>query len=510
MIISQVIRSGLCVVSKTGSYFQLISASGIVNVILKLKGRTVLDSKMWVGMNLDKAMPYNEIIITAEQDGPIEFWAGDVSMQLFTFNNAVAKAVTTSRKFVYGKSQITDPNYLRRELRIRASKTVGLGGAAMNGDGWLANAGEIVTLPIAGTVFAETERAEIGLANGTVAEDQNVYPNAIDVGALNLTYGDLMVNYANKQQRVLVSDQAVLFCDGVTWSEHPDFIGSTGSPTYFTRHGIQSPTGTMFIVERHITTNQIKLYQSEDGAEFKIKKIISESEQKTSAGITTTGFSSTYQPVLIDTKITVCYYSHYLIWDYQKNSWRCIRSEANNGQILIAIADDVWLRTHESSAGIYQLQKTEDAGINWRTVYNAEGTYNGSFIYNSLRPSFDGKNLLIKGNSLNHPIFSQDYGETWKDSGFNIAYSDAVYITGNLNVWLLEQSGAVYYLDITNPDLPLSAVEVNFPNQMNPLGFVIDDTGQIYTLMDGYSYSYQMAVAGDISPAVVEVMELLA
>ncbi|MCS6238009.1 hypothetical protein G3495_23430, partial [Shewanella baltica] len=147
MIINQSIRSGFVTVNKTGAYFSLISAVGVVNVRLSEKGRTVLDTKMWVGMSIDKAIPFDEITIKGD-DGAVEFWAGDVSMSHAVFANGAAKAIRTNVKYINGESKIVDSDITRTAVRIRSDKDVFIGGAAFFSGGWRVAANQVEEIPV--------------------------------------------------------------------------------------------------------------------------------------------------------------------------------------------------------------------------------------------------------------------------------------------------------------------------------------------------------------------------
>lgn len=508
------IVNGQAKFTRKGRFFQIISAGGIVRVKLTNQGKPVYESLMWVGMNLDQPMDYDGIEFYSETDGIIQFWAGNVAMTLFSFSNDSAKAIRTNRLFVSGIKAVTGTDLTRKELRLRPSKNMGFGGAGIDGDSWTVNAGEILTIPVSGTVFAETEQAKISLGNGLEAEVQDSYDSNIRVGSQFITYGELLVNFANTAQRVFVSGQTVLYStDGTSWVEHPDFLNSSNTPSYYTRKGVQHPDGTMFIVERNISTNNVKFYRSEDGGlSFQLRKSVAETEQKESAGINTTAYSSSYgKPVIVGELITWCWYSHYFIYNYIKNTWFCVASEQSvTSSSFVAITKNKWLRTTIVGTNTYALQKTEDAGKTWRTIYNAEASYNNGGVVNSLAVSFDGENIYMKRQQSNYPIISKDCGETWTVYPANISASYPKFIRGNKDVWLIQEAGVIKYLDVTNLSSIQTGIEIALPNQTSDTDFQIDKFGQIYVLIYGYSYSWQMSVEGDLSPALVEVMELLA
>lgn len=153
MIINQRIVNGICCFSKVGAYFSLISAGGIVRVKLTLQGSTVLDSAMWVGMSIDQAMPFDEIEIFGD-DGPVEFWAGNVSMSQNINSFKGAAAIRTSVVSVLGSAKITGNDLTRQSVRIRTNKEVFLGGAGVSGAGWRLPVGTTEDIPVAGVLHA--------------------------------------------------------------------------------------------------------------------------------------------------------------------------------------------------------------------------------------------------------------------------------------------------------------------------------------------------------------------
>ncbi|WP_368880649.1 hypothetical protein [Shewanella algae] len=507
MIITQQIINGVCSVTKTGSYFNLISAGGVVRVKLTKNGSTVLDSKMWVGMNLDKAQPFDEVEIYGA-DGPIEFWAGDVSMTLFRLGSAGAAAVRTSVKYVSGVTQLTGADVGRSELWVRPSIPMSVGGASISGDGWIVQAGEVLKLPLAGTVFGETERAQILLGSGEEAEAQNAYPAGTNaVGTLSAVYGELMINFADKSKRVSVGNGGVLYCDGATWIEHPDFPNSSNSPTTSSYRGIQHPDGTMFVLRKTVVDNTHYLYESTDGGlSFQRKLIITHPQVNNMINIGAGAYSAIGIPQIVGTQITINYVSHAIIWDYVKNTWDAVKHpDTATNRYFVALDSKTYIRSEKQPDLTYHMQKSDDAGENWRTVC----TINHVFDYTAV--SFDGRNILLKAFSANKPLISKDAGETFIEYPVNIARQrKAVFISGDVEAWLVMEIGTIKWIDVTDLDNINSGTEINLPNQTNSLDFSIDNSGQLYALMDGYSYSQKMAIAGNLAPGRVEVMELLA
>ncbi|TVK95021.1 hypothetical protein AYI83_15845 [Shewanella algae] len=227
MIITQQIINGVCSVTKTGSYFNLISAGGVVRVKLTKNGSTVLDSKMWVGMNLDKAQPFDEVEIYGE-DGPIEFWAGEISMQHFSFSNNAAKAIRTTQVPVIGETLITSPDFVRSNIKIRTDKDMWIGGQGVNGTGWFVPAGMTEEIPVAGSLFGYIQPPELNMdeceylnaESGTVTDGGEQFNANIHI-AENQSY---FLHAKPANHAIFHRDPA----GNNVWEEHPYFAPLAG------------------------------------------------------------------------------------------------------------------------------------------------------------------------------------------------------------------------------------------------------------------------------------------
>jgi hypothetical protein len=255
MIINQTITNGFSVINKTGAYFSLISAGGVVRVKLTYQGSTALDTKMWVGMSIDKPIPFDEITIYGD-DGAIEFWAGDVSMSQSMMSNGGAKAIKTKEVFAMGEAQISGANYLRMATRIRPSKDIKVGGAGVQG--WRVAAGETVEFPVAGVLYALSEVPIIDFLNKSQAIENDFYPSPFSV---------LFENYAEGGAHSIAVGST--FCGvqinhGAGFVEHPDFVGSYNGATSLgdTYHGCKSFDGAVWLLKVPNQSSLITLFKS--------------------------------------------------------------------------------------------------------------------------------------------------------------------------------------------------------------------------------------------------------
>ena len=221
MIINQVINNGFCVVTKTGSYFSLVSASGVVRVKLELQGRTVLDTKMWVGMSLDKAMPFDTITIHGE-DSPIEFWAGDVAMSQATAFTSGAKAIKTKQVAVMGAKQLTSSDVTRSSVRIRSNKELFIGGAGVGGNGWRVQANILEDIPVAGVISGFSPLPELNIEGSELVISEATQPKHSYEHNLYVSE-DEAIRLTWKQSGT--SNQVKIWQQDTGWTSHPLFAG---------------------------------------------------------------------------------------------------------------------------------------------------------------------------------------------------------------------------------------------------------------------------------------------
>ena len=257
MIINQTIRSGFVTVNKTGAYFSLISAGGVVNVRLSEKGRVVLDTKMWVGMSIDKAIPFDEITIQGD-DGAVEFWAGDVSMYQARSTLTGAAAIRTSQNVFIGYAQLTKSDITRQSVRIRASKEITIGGAGVNGSGWRIPAGITEDVPVSGVLYGYRLPPELDMSQSqfVVTENDTVTHAANAEQALFSEDGSFKLSCKNSGRGVYQWTleggwvEHPYFAPLAPWDESAILRSVTESAVYVFRHDAYGRTaGYMYIYE---------------------------------------------------------------------------------------------------------------------------------------------------------------------------------------------------------------------------------------------------------------------
>lgn len=170
MIISQDIKSGLVRVKRSGYYFSLISASGVVNVTLRLKGEDVLRTDFWVGMSINDPVEFDEILIQGD-DAPVEFWASQISMSQ---SRATIKGATALRSTVFnlrgGKPyQIVGADVTRASVRIKSDQDILIGGAGLQS--WPIAANVMEDIPAAGLIYGYKQPANINFDGSVITAE---------------------------------------------------------------------------------------------------------------------------------------------------------------------------------------------------------------------------------------------------------------------------------------------------------------------------------------------------
>ncbi|WP_447077591.1 hypothetical protein [Shewanella algae] len=488
MIITQQIINGVCSVTKTGSYFNLISAGGVVRVKLTKNGSTVLDSKMWVGMNLDKAQPFDEVEIYGA-DGPIEFWAGEISMQHFAFGNNAARAIRSAINLIYGEKQIVGADLTRRAVRVRSNKLIYLGGAGFLSGGWRVNPGETVEIPVAGIVSAYKPPAFIdytittGAAEISGMLENNAYTNA----SVYLSHDNQtrIYNTANGGTLRYTTDGGASWQSGKTDVYGYEFDKRTGTHYLLQLKG-GSSSGSTVVFSR-----------SADGIEWEqLYHNYNVWPQGANTGYTE------YRAALVGK------------WMQRTFSGMTICCDIETGRVIVTensingatTQQGKWL-DDDLRVGIFgtsnELYRTEDAGESWQLI--AQGYYNSSFNVDA-----DGSHLFASINS--RPHVSEDGGFTWVQCGSSSWNGKPTcHIAGNL--WVSYIGGIFKYVDMpkgpgseTTGNIGAASINVTVSQ------IFIKPDGTIYTarVQSDSVIEAKISIEGDVSSARVEVMELLA
>lgn len=490
MIINQTIKNGFTVVNKTGAYFSLISAGGVVNVSLSEKGRTVLDTKMWVGMSIDKAIPFDEITIKGD-DGAVEFWAGDVSMSNSRYSSSAAKAIRTDVKLVSGSKIIAGSDVTRTAVRVRSDKEVFVSGAGFKTGGWRVPAGEVIEIPLAGVVSAYKRDAFIDYsAPSPIEQDDSMYESGAFANACTYISED-------EQTRVYVTNVSTggsiraTEDGGLTWKTV--LAGSVYSYEFDQRTGIHYALQLKGSLAYNGT---VVFSRSYDGIKWETMHIRNHSFPD-GAGMS----RQTYRGLIVNGWYQVIFDGMVFCCDIELGNVVVTGVKFNGINCRLG----AWL-DENLKVGVFQsltdskLVKTEDGGLTWRTVF--DGKYGSSFVAAS-----DGVHLFESTNA--HPLISEDGGETW------ITVNTSSYIGNRVthvkdNLWIGFYQSYVRYVDMPNGvGSEIGGGLINTP-PLDIKSVFIKPNGSIYTApVSAIGFKTSISVTGDLSAARVEVMELL-
>lgn len=499
MIITQQIINGVCSVTKTGSYFNLISAGGVVRVKLTKNGSTVLDSKMWVGMNLDKAQPFDEVEIYGA-DGPIEFWAGDVSMQMFMSSNAGAKAIRTDKKFITETQLVTSADITRQSVRLRADEEIYVGGAGVTGDGWRLTPGVITEIPLAGSIYAYRMPPIIDIGMSVFLENINNFWSASNGGAPGISKRLVLDSGAVKLQQ---GDFYLEIDTGSGWIRHPDLgnVSASDAQMFFSRNRAE-------VFYWRTNGGNLALYRSKDfGRTF--KSVLYDAGSPVASGGAMFGVDPAYEQggwltitsisnkaaVVINMDSGEFEYVDFSAWDYV---YKAIMLE--NGTLMVS-------GDNGSGGGIYHYVDN-----NWVKLKSLDAA----------RVFFGSSGNIIGRSNTGRWQLSSDYGQTWFENADIVArqepqahcnyLQDGIWLTCNdQEIGALHiQDGAAVYQQIGTDPASGSGVEAFYSGIVQ-----IDYDGKVYrgagsTSGNYYASIYQLNTDKTLKPVSLEVMELLA
>ncbi|MCS6176753.1 hypothetical protein [Shewanella baltica] len=517
MIINQTIKNGFTVVNKTGTYFSLISAGGVVNVSLSEKGRTVLDTKMWVGMSIDKAIPFDEITIKGD-DGAVEFWAGDVSMNQSRATITGAKAIKTNKLLVNGLVQLTSSDFTRTAVRVRTNKDVFIGGAAVNGSGWRLAAGMMEEFPVAGVLSAYKAPPRLSIKDSQYIGEVNDLFNA---GA------EARQLFISDDEKVRLSWNLTPFArfpiiwteENPVWSAHPSFVNLA----IVAGQLVKSPlTDSIFFVRMtgsngtHTYSNcQYTIYESKDnGRTFSQFAYINANLKVNQNLIDNSGIG--LKLAIVGTVMTIAQSGIAICFNIIDKSWSAIGGATVPANYLASGFSNFIYLSDDAKMCIYlspwddKLRRSDDGGGSWHEI---GGRKFGDIVFadkNNYFATSDGSN---KKNLL-----SNDAGQSWtlfNEVSANGAEDYPIYLADGL--WL--RFDGQYLKTLSIDENGNASVEVatatHAPSSSSQDGGYLTNSGIYYRLMNvdsGGFYKadkWQLDLKGDLSPAVVEVMELL-
>ncbi len=512
MILNTVIRSGIALVSKTGKYFNLVSAGGVVQVdLLKMKEQ-VFSSKMWVGMNLDAPIDFDEIVIRGA-DGPIEFWAGNVSMNQSRSTVQGANAIRTNSISVFGKQLLTSNDLTRTAVRLRSDKDVFIGGAAVGGKGWRLKANEIEEYPVAGALYGFRKLPDYNLDETTYVGRDNGLWNA---GAYASSL-DRFVSEDEKTRLQIDQDTGKVY----RWSE----ANGWALDSYFNnemviysgqiREGeliISKDRKEVYVVLGYDATpiSYLIFYRStDDGKTF--ERITTVRWQDLGGGVAgRLNGSDKYR--MVGNVITACQYNVLVALNVdtlEAKAWDVARDFDGK-----AFGKAAWL-DEELKTGIFgiyggvgqdnYIAKTVDGGQTFTKVTTMKSE--SDFVI-----SEDGLEVISsnKSGGVNYSTDSLETFEHVSDINYSSGFTRPlpkfwVSCDGTLLNALYSVAGVAGFKkmnlspDMDKKDAQMIALSNGRLYRGEPLGY----SGE------GYGAVYQLSVSGDMSPATVEIMELI-
>ncbi|WP_345852538.1 hypothetical protein [Shewanella algae] len=515
MIITQQIINGVCSVTKTGSYFNLISAGGVVRVKLTKNGSTVLDSKMWVGMNLDKAQPFDEVEIYGA-DGPIEFWAGDVSMNQARATLTGASAIRTSQQLLIGSAPLTGADVTRQSVRIRTDKEIWIGGAGVNGAGWRIAAGATEEIPVAGVLYGYRIPPELDMSQSAFVSNADglISDGALTSGDVTLVSEDKsFIIFSKSSSRTVKQWEA-----GTGWVNHPYFYAlAAWSQTSM----VKSLNEKAVFVFRHKrvsdTVGTLRIDISRDEGRNFTPFVDIPWSAMVPAGEATNVYTSSYVSAIgnmitwnqtgIAVAVNVKSRAVTLVTSgaqgWGDSAIRRLAMLSEDGLSMLAIRKN-------ASGATDRLLKTTDGGNTW---YEPQGIPAG-IEAKEFNTDYSGQHVsLCCSDGLVR--LSNDGGESFVTSQTptGITSEPPLYLASG--IWIGFSGTLCYSYAISGTEITYSASPAGGNASYDEAPFQILGDGTMYRREGGNMNPqgcdvWQLKVTGDLSPAVVEVMELIA
>ncbi|MGI2072637.1 hypothetical protein [Shewanella baltica] len=516
MIINQTIKDGFATINKTGAYFSLITAPAVVRVRLSNRGRVVLDSDMWVGMNIPQALPFDEINIFGV-DGRIEFWAGDVAMnQNGSMSFRGANAVRSSKVDVLGATQLTGSDITRQAVRIRANQDLYIGGAGVNGDGWRIQANVMEELPISGVLYGYKKLPTLDLANAVVAQE---YTFPASISSL-INRNDYHISPDNQTVLILESGGS-----GYTSAQISTDGGSTFAPPSWV--GDAELAGAGYYLIYHYSRQELYLLVAQGSSKGGVNIF-----KSTDEGVTFSYFMSTNALELVD--ISYLNFSPYAYFVGSKMyfsagmAWWCfidldtleISGAQKKGSLTAGIVQAVPemdgvsflpVVNHTSSDGQRLI-----VGISSpvkKTLFSDNGGASFSVVvddYLSVTVGKDPVNLCgLSIYSSIYPYFSNDGGQSFVkvDEFGAVANKAPANFIGDM--WVYSVGGVVnFYYQVAGQYKRASESVAGAPNSNAYFAASGDLINEGWVSSDPIK-RISLGVEGDLSPVSVEVLELL-
>lgn len=521
MIIKQTIVNGLCVINKTGAYFGLVSASGIVRVKLLKAGSVVLESDMWVGMLLPSAILFDEIQLMG-QDSAIEVWAGDIAMSQSAVMTRGAAALRTNIIPVHGKNLLTGFDVTRQSVRIRPNADIIVGGAGMGKQGWNAPANQVTELPVAGLLYGYFAKPYIDLANtSTGAYDAQYWktmepaggggggmPMSIDTqphkeikAGQGGSHYDAVYESPDKTVRLVSGfDGTFILNNSAQWVLHNDVIHDFDC---MDNAFLQAANGDLYLIYR--IDNDLHLYQSADfGQTFTKLMTIAPplfapldnyrvAPTQIVNNLITFGFNQ-YAVVIDVTQLT----HENIAYSSQQQAIRYLALTANRHLRIVPVGND------------YHLQLSVDAGQNWQSQHDNAFEYTD---FGGITADNTGKHVMFTTAIDEYMCLSDNSGDSFINSGLTIAGTNTCYFAAGIYLVTRHRDLFAMYIEDSGVVETLLLQNLRDIRAWNPL--FISSNGNVRSVgvdLDadaGGSLALNIPLAGNLNPAIVEVMELL-
>jgi hypothetical protein len=523
MIVNSSVKTGFLNVKIEGMYFGLVSCSGIVKVTLWLAGSPVLESKMWVGMNLPQAMPYDEIQIESELDQPVEFWAGKAPMTQNISSFKGANALRATNVAVMGTAKLTSADFTRQTTRLRSNKDITIGGASFNGNGWKLKANTVEEFPVAGVLYGHRPIPDYDLsATEYTGRDENMWSAASDDSKTGTYY--VSPDESTRIQLAKTTGIVHSWSVGGGWVVNPFFHAEMSVYSFQSRKAflIESKVrGELYVIRRYdlASTRFYIVYKSTDfGLTFTRQ---SEIKHKTLAGYNETDnlgapsyHNSTNESIIVGNILTMTlgfFVISYNLDTLEAKAWDVARDwghDSGNGAKRGA-----WLDS-ECQRGVfilsiayneYYLHETLDGGTSWRNIARVDSPVNLSI-------SEDGNEMLWP-NTAGQVCYSVDSGSTYQTLAGRQFGQEMTQVLPKF--WIAGDYTNLYAVYMVGDDAAYTVLNISPDMADSYAPVLVLPSGKVYRCpafggnKGYYGATYQLSISGDISPALVEVMELL-
>lgn len=140
---------------KPGQYFRLLNATHPLEVTFIGHDGGEFKTPVPVGVQIPLERQYKRIYLHTNEPQNVSFWWGDTPLDMSISKDVGAQAIKASRVTAQnGETRLTSPNAVRKQLQISTNQKVFVGGLGDGENGWPLEPGEVLTLPLAGSLYA--------------------------------------------------------------------------------------------------------------------------------------------------------------------------------------------------------------------------------------------------------------------------------------------------------------------------------------------------------------------